>query len=112
MSTNKKPTQVARPAGRYFKGKPGAAAAAASSGSESDSDAAPDVEARKAQHLQRQGREMGISLGSAVGVDSQGRIVGVKKEGAACLRLAEVLLGCQSPGRHLRPSCYSSMGTV
>jgi len=86
MSTTRKPAQVARPAGRYFKGKPGAAAAADSSGSESDSDAdaaEDDVEARKAKHVRRQGREMGVSLGTGVGVDSQGRVVGIKKEGAS-----------------------------
>lgn len=76
----------ARPQGRYFKGKPGAAQA-----SDSDSDAAGEEggagdEPRNKAAPRRPttttaGREMGVSLGAAVGVDSQGRVVGVRKQG-------------------------------
>lgn len=85
MSSTKKSVQVARPAGRYFRGKPGAQAAADSSDSEAESEPGHDeaVEARKAKAALAQGREMGVSLGSALGVDNQGRVVGIKKEGAS-----------------------------
>lgn len=76
-----KSVQVARPAGRYFKGKPGAALQAHSSDSDSDADDT-EVDAQRARLHGREGREMGVSLGKAVGVDSQGRVVGIRQEGA------------------------------
>lgn len=100
-----KSVQVARPAGRYFKGKPGAAAQAHSSDSDSDADDT-EVDAQRARLHEREGREMGVSLGKAVGVDSQGRVVGVRQEGAFWFSLSPPLLLaslCTSPASSSLP---------